>query len=165
MKNRIILFIFGFVAWVLLNWVPDWQHLVVGVFVSAFVAYLTGDFFIRRTHLLTHAGRYVWFFYYLPIFAWECIKANIDVAYRVLHPKLPIHPGIVKVKTSLRSDTALTFLANSITLTPGTLTVDVDKEKGCLYVHWIEVKERDTEKATKVIVERFERILRKIFEE
>ena len=164
MKNRIILFILGFIAWALLNWVPDWQHLVVGVFVSAFVAYLTGDFFIRRTHLLTHAGRYAWFFYYVPIFLWECIKANIDVAYRVLHPKLPIHPGIVKVKTSLKSDTALTFLANSITLTPGTLTVDVDKEEGCLYVHWIEVKERDVEKATKVVVERFERILKKIFE-
>ena len=164
MKNRIILFILGFLAWALLNWVPDWQHMVIGLYVSAFVVFLTGDFFIRRAHLLTHAGRYMWFFYYVPIFAWECIKANIDVACRVLHPKLPIHPGIVKVKTGLKSDTALTFLANSITLTPGTLTVDVDKENGFLYVHWIEVKERDVEKATKVIVERFERILKKIFE-
>jgi multicomponent Na+:H+ antiporter subunit E len=82
----------------------------------------------------------------------------------VIHPSLPVHPGIVKVKTTLTSDTALTFLANSITLTPGTLTVDIDKENGFLYVHWIEVRHKDIEKATKAIVERFERILKRIFE-
>lgn len=165
MASRIILFILGFIAWTLLNWVPDWQHMVIGIFVSAFVAYMTGDFFVKRTHLLTHPRRYLWFLYYVPVFIWECLKANIDVAYRVIHPDLPIHPGIVKVKTSLRSDVALTFLSNSITLTPGTLTVDVDKEKGFLYVHWIEVRHKDVEKATKIVVERFENILKRIFEE
>lgn len=163
-KGRILLFLLGFIAWALLNWMPDWQHLVVGIFVAAFVAYMTGDFFIKRLDVLTHATRYLWFFYYVPIFIWECFKANIDVAFRVIHPALPIHPGIVKVKTSLTSDTALTFLANSITLTPGTLTVDIDKENGFLYIHWIEVRHKDIEKATKVIVERFERILKRIFE-
>ncbi|MBU1007209.1 MAG: Na+/H+ antiporter subunit E [Candidatus Omnitrophica bacterium] len=162
--SRITLFILGIITWALLNWPPDWQHIIVGIFVSAFVAYMTGDFFLKRPHLLTHAGRYLWFFYYTPIFLWECLKANIDVAYRVIHPNLPIHPGIVKVRTSLKNDTALTFLANSITLTPGTLSVDVDKEKGVLYVHWIEVKTKDTEEATKCIVEKFERILKRIFE-
>ncbi|NQV03880.1 MAG: Na+/H+ antiporter subunit E [Candidatus Omnitrophica bacterium] len=165
MKSRIILFVLGIIVWVFLNWVPDWQHIILGIFASAFVAYMAGDFFVKRPHLFTHASRYLWFLYYVPVFIWECFKANIDVAYRVMHPDLPIHPGIVKVKTSLRSDTALTFLANSITLTPGTLSVDVDPEKGFLYVHWIEVKHKDVDKATKFIVERFERILKRIFEE
>ena len=164
MKSKILLFILGFITWVLLNWIPDWQHIVIGIFASAFVAYMTGDFFIKRPHLFAHPGRYLWFLYYVPIFVWECFKANIDVAYRVIHPNLPIHPGIVKVKTGLTSDTALTFLANSITLTPGTLSVDIDRENGFLYVHWIEVRERTTEKATKLIVERFEKILKRIFE-
>ncbi len=116
MKSRIILFILTFLVWSFLSWVPDWQHLIVGVFVAAFVALMTGDFFIQRPHVLKHPMRYVYFiFWYLPVFLWQVIKANIDVAYRVLHPKLPINPGIVKVKTSLKSDTALTFLANSIT--------------------------------------------------
>jgi multicomponent Na+:H+ antiporter subunit E len=92
------------------------------------------------------------------------IKANFDVAYRVVHPKLPIKPGIVKVKTKLKSDTGLTFLANSITLTPGTMSVDIDKENGYLYIHWINVKSTDLEKATEIIVSRFEKILEKIFE-
>jgi len=165
MKSRIVLFILAFVVWSLLNWVPDWQHLIVGIFVAAFVAFMTGDFFIQRPHVLKHPLRY-WYFiaFYLPIFLWECFKANIDVAYRVLHPKLPINPGIVKVKTSLRSDTALTFLANSITLTPGTLSVDIDSDNGILYVHWIDVKTKDTEAATKIIIKRFEKILTKIFD-
>ena len=164
-KRRIILFIAAFIVWCLLNWVPDWQHLVVGMFVALLVAFLTGDLFIQRPYALKNPMRYVYFiFYYLPMFLWEVIKANIDVAYRVLHPSIPINPGIVKVKTILRSDTAPTFLANSITLTPGTLSIDIDKDNGILYVHWIDVKSQDIEGATKIVVERFEKILKKIFD-
>lgn len=163
-KSRIILFFLGLLVWLGLSWPVDWRHLLVGIFVAAFVSYMTGDMFVKRPYVFKHASRYLWFLYYLPIFFWECIKANIDVAYRVIHPKRPINPGIVKVKTTLKSDTALTFLANSITLTPGTLSVDIDQEKGYLYVHWIDVKQEDVEKATALIVQRFERILRKIFD-
>lgn len=165
MKSKIVLFLVGFVVWLLLNWVPDWQHVITGIFVAGFVAFLTGDLFISKTHYLQHPQRYWYFmFYYIPVFVWECIKANFDVAYRVLHPRLPINPGIVKVKTNLKSDMALTFLANSITLTPGTLTVDIDRENGFLYIHWINVKATDVEGATKAIVSRFEKILEKIFD-
>ncbi len=164
MKSRIILFIVALLVWLLLSWVPDWQHFVIGVFVAGFVAFMTGDMFVQRPHLFKHVERYFWFLYYVPIFLWECIKANIDVAYRVSHPDIPLNPGIVKVKTTLTSDTALTFLANSITLTPGTLSVDVDKKGGFLYVHWINVKRKDIEGATEIIVKRFEKILKRIFE-
>jgi len=165
MKSRIILFVLGFLVWLLLSWVPDWQHAVAGIFIAWIVAFIAGDLFIQRPHMLKHTPRYRCFiFEYLPIFLWECLKANIDVAYRVAHPRLPINPGIVKVKTILKSDTALTFLANSITLTPGTLTVDIDKDDGLLYVHWIDVKNKDIEAATQIIVARFEKILMKIFE-
>jgi len=164
-KSRIALFILSLIVWCLLSWVPDAQDLVIGVFVSIFVAFMIGDLFVKRPHVLKHPLRY-WYFlvYYLPVFLWECFKANIDVAYRVIHPGLPINPGIVKVKTSLKTDTALTFLANSITLTPGTLSVDIDKDDGVLYIHWIDVKAKDVESATRIIVERFEKILKKIFE-
>ena len=83
--------------------------------------------------------RWVLFFLYLigPFF-YQLTKANLDVAYRVVTGR--INPGIVKVKTNLETDLATTFLANSITLTPGTLTVDLnDKE---LFVHCINVKNK-----------------------
>lgn len=164
MKSKLVLFIIGFIVWSLLTWPLDFQHLIVGLMVAAFVAFITGDLFSRRPHHFGHITRYIWFCYYVPMFLWECLKANIDVALRVLNPKLPINPGIVKVKTTLKSDTGLTFLANSITLTPGTLCVDIDAEKGILYIHWIDVKTQDTDKATELIVSPFEKILKKIFE-
>jgi len=164
LKSRVILFIFGFLVWMGLSWPPDIQHALIGVIVAAFIAYMTGDMFVTRPHVFKHPQRYFWFLYYIPVFLWECFKANIDVAYRVIHPLVPIKPGIVKVKTKLKTDTALTFLANSITLTPGTLTVDIDKEKGILYIHWIDVTNQDIDKATEIIVKKFERILERVFE-
>lgn len=164
MKSKTILFLLGLLVWLFLSWPPDIQHLLVGILVAGFISILTGDMFVKRPHVFTHITRYLWFFYYLPIFLWECFKANIDVAYRVGHPDLPINPGIVKVKTTLKSETGLTFLANSITLTPGTFSIDIDKENGFLYIHWIDVKEKDVENASRIIVEKFERILKRIFE-
>lgn len=169
MRSRLILFILAFLLWMLLSLPLDarpdvLEHALVGVAVALFVSFITGDMFVQRPHFFLHVSRYFWFLVYVPLFAWECFKANIDVAYRVAHPKVPIHPGIVKVKTSLKSETGITFLANSITLTPGTLSVDTDEENGFLYVHWINVREKDVEAATRVIVERFEKILKRIFE-
>jgi multicomponent Na+:H+ antiporter subunit E len=164
MRSRIILFILAYIVWALLCWMPTWQDLLAGLFIAAFVAYLTGDLFPRKFGLLLDFKRYLLALYYVPVFLWECIKANIDVAYRVVHPDLPIKPGIVKIKTNLKSDVALTFLANSITLTPGTMCVDIDKEKGILYIHWIYVRDDRLEEATSLIAGKFEKILKRIFE-
>jgi len=165
MKNKSILFTLAFIIWCILNWVPDWQHITIGIFVALFTVIMTGDLFVTTPQLLKHPHRY-WYFviHYIPRFLWECLKANIDVAYRVLHPNMPIKPGIVKVKTGLKTDTALTFLANSITLTPGTMTVDIDRDNGILYIHWINVSDKEIQKTTEIIAERFERILAKVFE-
>lgn len=164
MTSRFILFILGFIVWIGLNWPPNSERVLMGILTAGFVAFLMGDLFIRKPYSLRNATRYIWFLYYIPLFLWECLKANIDVAYRVIHPNIPIKPGIVKVKTILKSNTALTLLANSITLTPGTMSVDVDKNKGFLYIHWINVKDADIEIATKLIVKKFEDVLKRIFE-
>jgi len=164
MIRRIILFILAFALWCSLVYPPDTQHVIAGILIALFVSWVTGDLFLRPKPIHKDITRYLWFFYYVPLFFWECIKANIDVARRVLHPDVPINPGIVRVNTELKSDTALTFLANSITLTPGTMTVDIDKENGCLYIHWIDVKDKDTKGATEIIVKKFEKVLKRIFE-
>ena len=163
-KSQLILFLLALLIWSFLTWPLDLQHLIVGVLVCGFVSFVTGDMFVKRPHHFKQITRYLWFLYYIPLFTWECIKANIEVAYLVIHPGLPINPGIVKVKTTLKSDTGLTFLANSITLTPGTMSVDIDEENGYLYIHWINVKDKDIEKATEIIVKTFEDVLKRIFE-
>lgn len=164
MKPKIVIFTVCMITWLVLTWSVITISLLVGVIVSLFVSFYTWDMFNPRFSTAKIVSRSMAFVEYFFVFLWECLKANIDVAYRVSHPSVPVHPGIVKVKTSLKSDLGLTFLANSITLTPGTMTVDIDKENGIIYIHWIEVKEKDIRKATDRICGRFESILRRIFE-
>ena len=89
------------------------------------------------------------------------IKANFDVASRIVRPKIPLNPGIVTVRTKLSTPLGRTVLANSITLTPGTLSVEMKGD--ILYVHWIDVASTDREEATAVIVSGFEKYLEVIF--
>jgi multicomponent Na+:H+ antiporter subunit E len=104
---------------------------------------------------------FLYTFVYLLVFAVELIKSNLDVAARVINPKLPINPGIVEVKTRLTSPMGRMILANSITLTPGTLTVDIQEDR--LFIHWIDVKAEGVEEATNAIVKRFEKYLEEIY--
>ena len=164
MKSRVVSFFISFIVWTGLSWSVNWQHILTGVLVSSLVAWVTGDLFTKNPWKFKEPVRYLYLVYYVLVLIWEMVKANLDVAYRVLHPGLPIKPGIVKVRTRLKSEAALTYLANSITLTPGTFTIDVDSENGFLYIHWIWVVTEDVEKATQIIVHKFENILEKIFE-
>ena len=75
----------------------------------------------------------------------------------VISPDLPLNPGIVKVRTKLKTAMGRMLLVNSITLTPGTLTVEMDGE--WLYIHWVSVDSPDIEVATAGIVGGFERYL------
>ena len=165
-------FIVSLVIWLLLTWPfyiveskfnVDWTVIVVGLIASAVVALLFHEILPREHHIFISPKRIFWMVIYIPVFLYYILKANIDVVYRALHPKMPINPGIVKIKTNLKSDSGITALANSITLTPGTLTVDLTDD-GFLYVHWINVKTTDTEEATKQISQKFEYFLEKIFE-
>ena len=148
--------------WVLLTWTLDARQLAAGLVFSLLVTVFISDTFPQRPGRLLNPRRWLWMLLYLPYFLYYCVRANLDVAYRVLHPDMPIHPGIVKVNTTLTSDMGKTFLANSITLTPGTLTVDIDGQD--LYIHWINVTTDDPAEQTREIVEKFEPMLRKIFE-
>lgn len=75
---------------------------------------------------------------YLAAFLKEILVANVAVARIVLSPSLDIEPGVVEVPLRVQSDAAVTTIANSITLTPGTLTMDYDDERNTLYVHSID---------------------------
>ena len=165
MISKALVYLLWFAVWLLLSWPPNVQNIITGAIVALVISFMTMDISPGdRKPSGKNPMRYLWFIHYVIVFAWECIKSNIDVAYRVIHPDLPIRPGTVKVRTSLRSDTALTFLANSITLTPGTTTVDIDKDKGYIYIHWLYVKDEYRPGGKLAVVEKFENILKRIFE-
>jgi len=168
--RTITLFVFSFVTWCLMVWPYnaqtsslDWQAILIGIIASALVTILFHEIIITHPHKWYDVKRYFWLCAYLPVFVYYCIKANIDMVYRVIHPDMPINPGIVKVKTTLKSESAITALANSITLTPGTLTVDATDD-GFLYIHWINVATDNIDEASELIVRRFENFIRRIFD-
>jgi multicomponent Na+:H+ antiporter subunit E len=138
------------------------SNLIVGAVASVICALFFGKFFITNVYKLLQPHRYFWFIVYLFIFTWECLKANLDVAYRVLHPAMPIRPGIVKVKTTLKTDMAKMLLANSITMTPGTISVDIIDDY--LYIHWIYISSEDPEVYTPIITGAFEKYIKRIIE-
>ena len=151
-----------FVSWVLLFGTLSPAVLGIGVFLALIVGTALGDVYPAHMYKMLNVRRWFYLLIYLPYFFYYCLAANIDVAIRVIHPDIPIRPGIVKVQTTLTSEMAKTFLANSITLTPGTLTVDIDGKD--LYIHWINIDTDSAEKRTAKICGRFEPLLRRIFE-
>ncbi|WP_297463539.1 Na+/H+ antiporter subunit E [Thermococcus sp.] len=158
-----------FLIWLMLTASLDPQEVGFGLLLSLIVAAFTYEIFTTGGLSNLHPRRIAYMLAYLPYFLWAMIMANIDVAYRVLHPARPIRPGIVHCKTVLKSDVGKLSLANSITLTPGTITLDVDDDN--YFIHWIWVPDEaltgDEEEHVKVASENitrpFEKFLKVIF--
>jgi multicomponent Na+:H+ antiporter subunit E len=161
-KNFIYLFLFLFLVWLCLTSSLRIQEVLAGLVVSFILALVCNKFYLDLGLPSLSLKRLIYLIIYIAVLFKEIVKANLDVAYRILHPKMPIKPGIVTIKTGLRQDIAKLFLANSITLTPGTFTLDILGDN--LVVHWINVKAEDIEEATKIIGEKFEKYLRILFE-
>jgi multicomponent Na+:H+ antiporter subunit E len=149
------------VLWLVLTSQLNLPELISGCVVCLVVSLLAANIYSTLGLPPISIKRIFFLFVYVIVLLTEIIKANFDVAYRVLHPRMPIKPGIVVIKTSLKSDIAKLVLANSITLTPGTFTLDVIGDE--LLIHWINVKAEDIEVTTKLIGGRFERYLKPIF--
>ncbi len=138
----------------------DTQELLAGAVVSFFVALIAARGDARWTAFLS-PRRLLFFFAFLLYLAWAIVKSNLQMAVIVARPVLAIRPGIVRVRTRLRSPLGRLVLANAITLTPGTLTVEVDG--GDLFIHWVTVDAEDIDDATRQIVTGFERYLEVVF--
>ena len=119
-------------------------EIVAGVVLSL-IAGVVGRtlLFKNEDYRMANPVRWIYFLIYLGPFLFAMAKANVDVAYRVITGR--ISPGIVKITPQLKTDLGITMLANSITLTPGTLSVDIDERKNDLYIHWINVKDEEPE--------------------
>jgi multicomponent Na+:H+ antiporter subunit E len=162
-----IIFLVTFLIWLALTAGGGWQEIAAG-FIMAVTASLIAGRFRRaaapKADLKRWPRRFAYSLLYVVKFVWEMIKANVNVAAIVLHPKRPIKPGIIKIRTGLKTDAALTILANSITLTPGTFTVDIDPAGQELYIHCLTVRSEDTGQNTRDIGLKFERLIKEVFE-
>lgn len=156
-----------FLFWVLLTWSFTPQEMIAGAVVSLAAALFTSGFFIHENAFrLANPVRFGALIAYVCIFLGELLKANLDVARRCFGGCREVNPGIVKVPVGLEGDYAQAMLANSITLTPGTITLDIAEQDGktWYYIHWIDVAETDREKAGKIIKGRLEKGIRRIWQ-
>lgn len=157
-------FVVLWLAWIALTGSLNPQELGIGALAAAVVAALSHELlFSRPIREKLQPRRLVYLLAYLPAYLWAELKAHAGVIYRILHPRMPIRPGIVEVPTELRTDLGITGLANAITMTPGTLSVEVDEAKPCLYVHWINVKALEPSQTRELVAKPFERFLSKVF--
>ncbi len=136
-------------------------ELLIGLGIGFIIAYLLRNMYpgeINMRHWVSvapHIGEYLW------IFVRELLTANMDVARKMLLPGETIEPDIIEVNLRTENPVAISILANSITLTPGTLTMDHKEGKNVLYVHSISGK-KDREEFINTVRD-WEDLLLKIF--
>jgi multicomponent Na+:H+ antiporter subunit E len=147
--------------WVIANGTLALDSLIAGLVISAAIALAFASF--ARVYSVIRWSPKVIFYYllYLGVFLIELAKANLNVMRLVFSPRIEIQPGIVEIKTELKSPIGRLALANSITLTPGTLVVDIKDDS--LFIHWINVSATDPVGATEEISARFEKYLKVVY--
>ncbi|MEK4028346.1 MULTISPECIES: Na+/H+ antiporter subunit E [Bacillaceae] len=156
MAFQILLNFFLAFLWMFLQVSFNSKTFIIGYLIGLILIYGMRRFF--KTEL--YVRRVFAIVYLTLLFFKELIMANIDVLKVILKPKLDIQPGIFALPTELKSDWEITLLANLITLTPGTLVIDVSDDQKTLYVHAIDVP--DVQDAINGIKESFEKAIMEV---
>jgi multicomponent Na+:H+ antiporter subunit E len=147
--------------WIAANSSLAMESVASGALISAALTYI----FTQKSNVWQgirfSPSRFSHFILYTGVFAVELLRANINMMRYVYSPRMDIKPGIVKIKTGLKTPIGRLALANSIALTPGSLVVDIEGDT--LFVHWLDVSTADPDEATRIIAGPFERHLEKVF--
>ncbi|MCK4335906.1 MAG: Na+/H+ antiporter subunit E [Candidatus Aenigmarchaeota archaeon] len=153
MKGPILLFLMLWIFWVLLGGM-SYEDIVIGGVISAAISAVFGYFFLKEATTGYVKGFFI-FLFYIPYYVYHEILDVFDVSYRILTGK--INPGIVEIPHSHTHDWGITVLSNSITMMPGTLTLEAEPNR--IFIHWLNMK-KDRHKA----ITRFQRVLKRIWD-
>jgi multicomponent Na+:H+ antiporter subunit E len=153
MKGSILLFLMLWAFWILLSG-GNFDDIIIGGVISAVISAVFGYFFFGEAKTAYIKGFFV-FLAYIPYYVLHEILDVLDVSYRILTGK--INPGIIEIPHEHTHEWGITVLSNSITMMPGTLTLEA--EPGRLFIHWINMK-KDKHKATT----RFQSVLKRIWD-
>ena len=150
-----VTFLMVYLFWILLTFSISFDELLLGAAISLIVTYISREFLFTKTRARAlHPIRWLNAVVYLAVFVWEEIVAHFDLAYRIITGR--INPSVIKIKADLDTDIGRTMVANSITLTPGPLTVRIGGKN--LFVHWISYRRGHD------VGKRFERLATRVFE-
>lgn len=157
----ILTFLFLMAFWLILTHNFQFISILVGITVSLFISLLSYRFFIQPNEGIH--SRFIETIWYLLVYVfvllYEMFLASLDVVYRVA--TMNINPEIVMINSDIKSELGILLLTNSITLTPGTITVDTEGEY--IYVHWLYARTTHFGHAAELIIWRFEKWLGRIF--
>ncbi len=153
MKGSVLLFLLLWIFWILLSGFDFWDIILGGV-ISAIISAVFGYFFLSEAKTSYIKG-FLIFLAYIPYYVFNEIIDVFDVSYRILTGR--INPGIVDVPHAHMHEWGITVLSNSITMMPGTLTLEAEPDR--LFVHWLNMKGDK-----KRVVDRFQWILKRIWD-
>ena len=138
MQKRFLTNIILTLIWVALTGSFSYVNLFMGFVISFFVLWIISMDSPDRRYF-TIAFKIIGFFFY---FLYEMLKANFQVAYEVMTSNLHMKPGIIRMELEARTDLEITLLASLISLTPGTLVLDVSDDKSVMYIHGMYLEDR-----------------------
>jgi len=165
LKRAIPLIILSFTVYIVFTGSIRLYDIVTGILVAIAIGLITANIVVKNPLKALDPRRLGWLIaYILHYFFISEVKAHLDVIKRALDPRMPINPGIVRVPYGVESEYAEALIACSITNTPGTVVVDVNRGKKVFYVHWIDVKTLEPKKTREMISLVFEKYARKIFD-
>jgi multicomponent Na+:H+ antiporter subunit E len=129
LQNFAVTFGMLFLFWMILSEKFDAFHLSLGVICTFIISYFSHDLLFANVRVGDIRVIVQRFITYVPWLIYQIVVANFHVAHLALSPRMPIDPQIIQFKTKLESDISFVTLANSITLTPGTITMEIDKNE------------------------------------
>jgi len=138
MQKRFLLNVMLTLIWIALTGSFSFINFFIGFILSFFILWIISRNSADRRYY-TIAFKVIGFFFY---FLYEMLKANLQVAYEVMTSNLHMKPGIVKLELEARTDLEITLLANLISLTPGTLVIDVSDDRKVMYIHGMYLQDR-----------------------
>ncbi|WP_129633135.1 Na+/H+ antiporter subunit E [Candidatus Oscillochloris fontis] len=155
------------IIWLVLQTSFTWADFVVGMLVGFVIIGMTESAltwqrpFSDKQIKISYVGRVITVIRFIGFVIGAIIKSNLDVAWLVLNPRAEYQPGIVGVPLDIQSDLGITLMAIVITLTPGTITLDVSSDRRTMYIHAMNVRDPDALRAE--IKGEFERRVMEIF--
>jgi multicomponent Na+:H+ antiporter subunit E len=164
LKNAILPMLMAFVVYIIFSGSFSIYDIITGIIISIVAGALFSEILVTNVGKslnpvrLGYLIKYAFYYFFVAEYL-----AHKDVIKRILDPKMPINPGIVRTPYEVSGDYAVVGVANSIINTPGTVVIDLDEEKKLFYVHWIDVTSQEPAKCRSAICESFEKYLSKVF--
>lgn len=164
LKNATLPILMAFAIYIIFSGSVSVYDILTGIIISIAAGALFSEILVTSVSKslnpvrLGQLIRYAFYYFFVAEYL-----AHKDVIKRILNPKMPINPGIVRVPYEVTGDYAVAGVAGSIINTPGTVVIDLDEDKKLYYVHWIDVTTLEPQKCRQAICESFEKYLSKVF--